>query len=84
MSGTFYLFFIQFLNHNLAERINSYEKEKNIYPLFGSSDDGRHHDGLFISAQARKYGRRDPENHDDNNRKTRTRRETDHHHDNRN
>jgi hypothetical protein len=84
MSGTFYLFFIQFLNHNLAERINSYEKKKNIYPLFGSSDDDRYHDGLFIgSAKKRKFGRSDSENHDDDYRKTRAPGEENHHHNDR-
>jgi hypothetical protein len=73
-----------FSSQTCTERINSHEKEKNIYPLFGSSDDDRHHYVLFIgSTQKRKYGRSDSENHDDNDRKTHAPREADHHHNDR-
>jgi hypothetical protein len=74
---------LNIFHHKLVERINRYEKEKSYYPLFSSSDDDRHNDGLFIGTQTRKHRRSDPENHDHDDRKTHTPREADHHHNNR-
>jgi len=71
------------LFNQLVERINRYEKEKYLYPLFRPSYPDRRHCGLFIDTQTRKFGRSDSANHDDD-RKARDRKEADHdHHDDR-
>jgi hypothetical protein len=39
------------LRYQNRERSTRHEEEKINYPLFGSSDDDRHDDGLFIVSQ---------------------------------
>jgi len=79
MSVSFHLILTIF-HLSFVERINRYEKETFLYLLSIPSYADRIHCGLFIDTQTRKQGRSDSENHDDDDdRKARDRRETDHH-----